>query len=217
MKIKPKFRSLYDGTYVGSTHHLLVLEGWEPVDNCDDADVIIFNGGEDIGTELYHEHPIQRGIPHLPSNRDNEEADIFEDYCGSDKLLIGICRGAQFLNVMNGGGLWQDVNNHGHSHTMRVQPTGEYIEVTSTHHQMMRPAPHGNLIGVSHVSTHKQAQHDTYDNPVPGVDAEIVWYPDTGSLCVQGHPEYVPGSRFAEYFFELAYKCLEEIRYAVDA
>ena len=36
-----------------------------------------------------------------------------------------------------------------------------------------------------------------------GVDAEIVRYNATNTLCIQGHPEYVPTSRFAELTREL--------------
>ena len=40
----------------------------------------------------------------------------------------------------------------------------------------------------------------------PDLDVEIMWYPKHRSLCIQGHPEYVPGSHFADYCLRLVSK-----------
>lgn len=183
--------------------------GLEQVHNPAKADIIIWNGGEDIATSIYNEDPISRNIPKSLSKRDREEIDMFNEFSyGSTKLLLGICRGAQLLNVLNGGSLWQDVNGHHTSHPMMDLRTGETIQVTSTHHQQFRPGVLGQLIGVSSQSTAKAAMGELkHFIKVPdlkhGQDAEIVWYPHTRSLCIQGHPEYVPGSRFSDYTLDL--------------
>lgn len=209
-----KFHSIEDYGGADSSTSLFTGWGWKPTDNLDGADVIIFNGGTDIATEIYDEKPIMRGIPALMSVRDRDECEIFEKYRGKRKLLLGICRGAQLLNCLNGGSLWQDVNNHGGSHDMLDILTGEVLRVTSTHHQQMRPnLSDGVLIGISSESSRKFAWNSTgqfhpYDiskGTIPQpleeheYDTEIMWYPKSNSLCIQGHPEYVPGSRFAEY------------------
>ena len=110
-------------------------------------DLMVFTGGEDVNPALYGEKP------HV-STRFNEKRDRFErqvwtDY--KDIPKIGICRGGQFLNVMNGGEMWQDVDKHGvsagHDMANLVDLGGtkfhrDYVlNVTSTHHQMMVPAP----------------------------------------------------------------------------
>lgn len=213
MKKKFKFHSIEDFGGADSSHRLFTLWGWESVNSPDEAEIIIFNGGTDIATEMYGETPISPYIPHKRSERDIYEDSIFAAFHGK-KFLLGICRGAQFLNVMNGGTLWQDVNNHGRNHDMVDLRTGEVLKVTSTHHQQMRPnLKTGQLIGVSNECTVKRAQgvvsgfNPKNTEPKDGPDVEIVWYPGTTSLCIQGHPEYVPGSRFAEYTKELLLSC----------
>lgn len=144
------------------------------------------------------------------------EIKIFNTY--PNKFKVGICRGAQLLNCLNGGTLWQDVNNHGRDHIMIDTRTQEKIVVTSTHHQMMRPNyDTGVIIGVADQSTEKRSEHDHWSSrggvffPDDHKDTEIVWYPSTQTLCVQGHPEYVPGSHFAKYFFDLLANCINEV------
>lgn len=184
--------------------------GMQQVMNPEMADVIIFNGGEDIGTSIYGELPVHRGIPAQQSNRDKTEISIFNKYAGHPtKLLLGVCRGGQLLNCLNGGSLYQDVNGHGVSHPMYDVRTGEILHITSTHHQQFIPnLDKGEVIGVSSCSTAKQneaglSHYEKAKDLKDGRDVEIVWYPETHTLCIQGHPEYVPDSRFADYTLEL--------------
>lgn len=219
-----KFHSIEDFGGADSSHRLFTGWGWEHTDP-DAADVIVFNGGTDIATSIYGEKPIPGwGIAEHPSFRDQHEIDMFNDFKG-EKLLLGICRGAQLLNCLNGGTLWQDVNNHGRSHNMLDLRTGEILKVTSTHHQQMRPnLEKGELIGVASESTVKTAQgivvrpSPTKDlssfqqflhpkGDMDFVDTEVVWYPTTRSLCIQGHPEYVPESHFARWSKALIESC----------
>lgn len=207
------FISLYD-TPMDGCKSLFHDEGFKEVFKVEQADIIIFNGGTDIGASMYGEHAVYTRSA-TPSQRDRVESDIFTMY--PDKFKVGICRGSQFLNVMNGGKLWQDVNHHGGSHMMTDTRTGEKVMVTSTHHQMMRPKREtGIVIGVADEATFKRSEHDHWTSK-GGVffdddhrDTEIVWYPQTRSLCVQGHPEYVPGTHFADYFFKLMSECYLE-------
>lgn len=201
MNSTPSFVSLFDGNGPGSTTYMLQKFGMKELPRAaiPDADIIVFNGGADIGTTIYGEQPAQFGGPKNPSNRDHQEIDIFNRWKGK-KFFFGICRGAQLLNCLNGGTLWQDVNNHERNHSMVDLATGKVIHITSTHHQMMRPSPNGKVIGVSYESTHKTAEHERETGPLGTLqDVEIVWYPENQSLCIQGHPEYVPDSFFAKY------------------
>lgn len=196
-----------------------VYYGLQQVHTPDEADIIIWNGGEDIGTSIYGEQPQMNGIPHKPSARDLEEIAMFNKFKGRPhQLLLGICRGSQLLNCLNGGKLYQDVNNHGGTHEMVDLDTKEVLKVTSTHHQQMRPNPkEGHVIGVSSESTRKLSGANGIENFKPwhfghreGVDVEIVWYPKTHTLCIQGHPEYTPISRFATYTRDLITKCWDD-------
>lgn len=203
-----------DGFYNGTMTKLLKDYGLEAVEKAEDADVLVFNGGADIATEIYGEAPVFRGIPQRKSHRDKTEIALYDEFVGS-KFMFGICRGAQLLNCLNGGTLWQHVNNHGRDHEMIDLTTKEVMMITSTHHQMMRPTHLGQIIGVSNVNNSREAEEGhMFRKPASdiseGQDVEVVWYPNTRCLCIQGHPEYVPGSRFADWSFNLMQKKYEE-------
>lgn len=215
------FVSLHD---TDGTAFYLKQAGMIEVYSPSDADLIVFNGGEDIATELYGERPVMARIPKIVSVRDQHERYVFEKFSAPafKKMFLGICRGSQLLNVLNGGTLWQHVNNHGRTHVIWDVESGDAYMATSTHHQQMRPnLKTGDLVAVARESTEKMADgrtykgqpadmganFESYNGPDKAVsdalDTEIVWYPGTRTLCIQGHPEYVPGSEFANYCLQL--------------
>lgn len=181
--------------------------GFDVVMDIEDADIVQFTGGEDVSPELYgeHKHPETFCNP----ARDQEEKDYFT-YCLRNKIpMVGICRGAQFLNVLNGGSMYQHVDNHAISgtHNMTDFVTGVSHHVTSTHHQMMIAGPEGQIVGgvIPARSTYRESFFDQVQTFYPTEftgDTEVVFYTETNSLCFQPHPEYdSKGCR--EYFFEL--------------
>lgn len=197
-----KFVSLHD---TDGTAFYLKQAGMVEIHNPEEADIIVFNGGEDIATELYGEKPVMRRIPRVVSTRDQDERYVFEKYSAMGKFFLGICRGAQLLNVLNGGKLWQHVNNHGLSHPITDSSGDTYI-ATSTHHQMMRPGKLGEVIATALEATAKMADGVSFEGSQDRnveADVEIVWYKGNRTLCIQGHPEYVPGSEFANYCLKL--------------
>jgi len=165
-------------------------QGWTPVDEADwSTDLIQFTGGEDVDPSYYGEkrHPSTRSNP----VRDAWESTIYHENLGTTPMA-GICRGAQFLNVMNGGRLWQNVTNHAIAgkHEAFCNVFEKPLMVTSTHHQMMIPAGRGKVLMAAQVAGVKStAEEDFQGNLSP--DIEAVFYPETQSLCYQPHPEYV--------------------------
>lgn len=103
------------------------------------ADIIVFPGGADVNPKLY-------GFKEHPSTYISEYSDkrdiVAYEAMRPDQLAVGICRGAQFLCVMNGGKLIQNVKGHaiGRTHPIRTvqSPTIE-LQALSLHHQMMYP------------------------------------------------------------------------------
>ena len=107
------------------------------------------------------------------------------------KPMAGICRGGQFLNVMNYGKMFQNVNGHAISGTHAAYDNnGNEFQVTSTHHQMMRPHADGKTILIAERST--RLETDTLVFEGSGEDCEAVFYEKTKSLCYQPHPEMCP-------------------------
>lgn len=178
--------------------------GFKGARSVEDADIICFTGGEDVDPALYGEKPLPN--THFNRQRDDFEAGIYGEALGLNKPMIGICRGSQFLNVMQGGKLWQHVNNHavGAGHAISCMKTGEEIEgMTSTHHQMMRPTEGAEYIALAALSTLKQAENDVEAREKPELDdVEVVWYADSLCLCFQPHPEFSHGP-CRDYFLGL--------------
>lgn len=163
--------------------------------NLKEADIVIFSGGTDISPTIYGEFTVHPLTQKADRKRDSLENKIYVASLAKKKVLVGVCRGAQLLNCLNGGLLWQHVDNHTNT-THMVMYTDEKgnrygVMTTSDHHQMMRPAKHARILGVCNKATIKCT--GTEDNPVTedeDIDPEIVWYPRTKSLCYQPHPEW---------------------------
>lgn len=221
-----RFYSIFDGNFDSATSPLFQLYGMKRVNLESNPRVVVFNGGADIGTSIYGEKPCEHGGPLAPSQRDLDEIDIWKQIKDDPEVLkVGICRGSQLLNCLNGGTLWQDVNGHNRGdHLMTIIETGEKMVVTSTHHQMMRPTKEAIIIAVANEATQKRAEHDIcrLGNPHLSTgkfnddynDTEIVYYPSTHTLCIQGHPEYVPHSDFARFCIDLIINKVSEMTHA---
>lgn len=174
--------------------------GWEVTRDLLAADLVQFTGGADVSPYLYGEekHPTTYNDP----RRDLVESGYYQVSLLLKKPMAGICRGGQFLNVMNYGKMFQNVNGHAISGTheaevvYRTDGKGEGIEepfiyqVTSTHHQMMRPHADGKVLLIAERAT--RLETDTLVFEGSGEDCEAVFYEKTKSLCFQPHPEFCP-------------------------
>lgn len=189
--------------------------GYSVIEDIEEADIVQFTGGEDVTPHYYQEAKHPRS--YCNEIRDAQEMDYFQWCREAGMPMVGICRGGQFLNVANGGSMWQHCNNHAihGTHTLIDLPTGYSYEVSSTHHQMMNPADHGEILAVASEATWVECMEDK-DTVVRyeqdrGEDVEVVWYEDTRSLCFQPHPEYFDKDHpCQEYFFELVSEFLED-------
>ena len=72
----------------------------------DSVDGIIIGGGDDISPHLYGGHIVASA--RLDPDRDALERGLVEAAFAAGKPVLGICRGAQMLNVALGGTLHQD-------------------------------------------------------------------------------------------------------------
>ncbi len=167
---------------------LFLSLGYSIGDNLD-VDLVCFTGGEDVSPELYgaNKHPTTFNNP----SRDAYEADIFQLCKDRGIPMVGICRGAQFLNVMSGGEMYQDVSYHVGSHLITDLETGESIWVSSTHHQMMKPSSKAVLVASAHLAGERVWwDNGVFNKDTSKEDIEVVFYPETKALCFQPHPEF---------------------------
>lgn len=70
---------------------------------------VIITGGHDVDPVLYAEESEVR--PRYDSERDAFESEIIDDALDRSLPLLGICRGAQLLNVRRGGNLYQELRS----------------------------------------------------------------------------------------------------------
>jgi len=160
-------------------------------------DGFLFTGGQDVNPKLYGQEKNEH-CGEICDMRDRMEAYIFrEAVLNQNKPALGICRGIQFLNVMLGGSLHQDIptefsNTITHSqkppydvpaHNVRIisgtplhKLAGkECIEVNSSHHQ-----------GINRIAKGLEIMALADDGLV-----EAVYMPAHPHVwAVQWHPEY---------------------------
>lgn len=74
----------------GATNYASWIDNYELVSRLEDANIVLFTGGEDVCPELYGEQPHYTTIYNI--DRDLQEKEIFERM-SSSQIAIGICRG----------------------------------------------------------------------------------------------------------------------------
>lgn len=213
--------------------------GIQKAKSIEDCTFVCFTGGEDVDPSLYGEKAL-RGT-HFNDLRDGFDSGVYgqaKTVFKDEKIkpCVGICRGGQFLNVMNGGKLWQDVDRHTNYHTLWDPHIQEEFFVTSTHHQQMIPHHSGVLVAYAGISHNKVAFgrgwscsmdsaglrgkecyskglaiQDAKDPIHPSIDAEVVWYPETQDLCFQPHPEFSTAKECRSYFVNVFDRYVKEL------
>lgn len=172
-------------------------EGFQVVKDQSGANIVCFGGGDDVSPELYGENNT-----HSYSNmkRDLHCIYIYNKARSLGQPCVGICRGGQFLHVMNGGKLIQHIEGHRNkTHsvcdiTVAGPIHGElWLDVTSDHHQAMWVKEGYNP------EVLLKSEDGIAECIVRGLK-----YRSKPDICYQPHPEWVPkGHECREYFFEL--------------
>ncbi|MCM1246445.1 MAG: gamma-glutamyl-gamma-aminobutyrate hydrolase family protein [Roseburia sp.] len=134
-------------------------------------DGFLFTGGQDVSPNLYAQR-ITPACGQCCKERDEMEAVLFRLAYEQDKPVLGICRGIQYINVIMGGTLYQDLPGEHPSDTEHHQKPPydqpvhsveiaeksplysllkkEAIMVNSYHHQAIRAlAPKLSAMAVS--------------------------------------------------------------------
>lgn len=190
------FESFLQGLFPGK--EIEYVKNWKDTR----LNLIVFTGGEDVSPSMYGENTGK--YTHTNAKRDQKESDDYHSiYYGTPRL--GICRGAQFLTVMNGGKLIQHVEGHkGCLDTIEtyVPGSGKYvIKVPSDHHQMMFPynlsKDRYEILGHSEYfksNTYLNGDNQEIELPDNFLEPEIIYYPQHNSLAIQSHPEWITDS-----------------------
>ena len=178
-------------------------------------DLIQFTGGSDVSPVLYNE--VALPTTHSHWERDASEAAVYEKARALGIPMVGVCRGLQFLHVMNGGTLYQHKENHGTPHSIRAsnsplkmmadgRGTEPYddrlLSVNSIHHQLCRHNLDMVVLATSSVCS----------DP-PFLEIEAAYYLKTRCFGVQFHPEFMhseaPGLK---WYIENVKELLKEVK-----
>lgn len=155
-------------------------------------DYIIFDGGADVNPMFYNQ--INTGLSRISVFRDLYDTGLFHMYKNFPVAFIGICRGAQFLNVMLNGSLEQDIKpSHSQFHDVKLADNTnllwyagkDLITVNSYHHQAC------DRVSDSVVPTIFHSEYNTIEGfesleTIPINDKLVPKY-----KAVQCHPEYL--------------------------
>ena len=199
-----------------ATNYASWINNHKLVDNIEDADIVLFTGGEDVDPSIYGKERHPRTYSNL--ERDLAEKAEFEKM-KPNQLALGICRGSQLLCALNGGLLIQDCSGHAMFETHEItNDSGITLNITSTHHQMQYPF-NLNKKDYDLLYFAKPNRSHYYDGDgiehVP-YEPEIVYYHVKGkpcSLAIQGHPEMMRNtSPVINVLNKLIEKCLTDAR-----
>lgn len=187
-----------------SYERMFIDAGYTIVTTVKAADFVQFTGGEDITPLLYKQQDHPKTISNI--HRDRYEVQVVDECVKQNKPMVGICRGAQLLCALGGGDLYQHVNNHTAIHSIIDIASGDSVEVSSTHHQMMIMPENAELIAYANgQASFKESMSDEGDvlvNEEDKIDVEAIYIPNIKALCFQPHPEMGPRN-CTDYFFQL--------------
>ena len=161
-------------------------------------DGLVLQGGADVSPASYGEEPLR---PEWSGDRvrDLYEIDLLWECVIQQKPVLGVCRGAQLINVAFGGTLWQDIGTQvpdalghvdsqaydSHAHEIefvpasglgRLYPVQKRARVTSIHHQAVKDLGRGLAVEA----------HSVPDNIIEA----IRWRGASYVLGLQWHPEF---------------------------
>ena len=160
------------------------------------CDGFLFTGGHDVSPELYSEKPVDDSVI-CCKDRDEMESWYLKYAISSDKPLLGICRGIQFINAALGGTLYQDLPTQHPSGIDHHQKPPYDIPVHTV--SIVKDSPLGKLLDTEQLSVNSY-HHQAVKDLSPRLKAmaistdgliEAVFMPEHRFLwAVQWHPEF---------------------------
>ena len=157
----------------------------------------LFTGGQDVNPKLYGQEK-RKHCGEICDMRDRMETYIFrEAILNQNKPALGICRGIQFLNVMLGGSLHQDIPTELPSTIIHSQNSP--YDVPSHYVRIISGTPLHKLVGKENIEVNS-SHHQGINRIAKGLEimaraddglVEAVYMPEHPHVwAVQWHPEY---------------------------
>lgn len=160
------------------------------------CDGFLFTGGHDVSPDVYHEAPLP-GVTESCGKRDVMEKIVLETALKTDKPLLGICRGIQFINASLGGTLYQDIPAQHPSDTVHHQSAPYDVPVHEV--SVVKGTPLYACLAADRLAVNSY-HHQAVKTLAPALEAmafspdgliEAVYLPRMRFLwAVQWHPEF---------------------------
>lgn len=160
----------------------------------DNVQGLILSGGHDVDPHLYGEEPEQKIGPTWPA-RDHFDMRLLKLAEEKGIPVLGICRGAQIINVAHGGSLYQDLSyrsehtlKHSQNHTPSLPTHGMKVDenshlakilgktsfmVNSFHHQLLKEI----ALDLVQVATASDGVAEGIENK-EGTVIGVQWHPE---------------------------------------
>jgi len=164
-------------------------------------DGLVLQGGADVSPTSYREEPLR---PEWSGDRvrDLYEIELLWEFVIQGKPVLGVCRGAQLINVACGGTLWQDISEYvpgavahrdgdlydRHHHAIEFAPGGQLAR--------LYPGLHGGRVNSIHHQAVRELGADLQVEAVSQDDSivEAIRWQGSGYLFgCQWHPEFHSG------------------------
>jgi putative glutamine amidotransferase len=191
-----------------SDHEFVTLHPGDGVPDITGFGGLVFSGGIDIDPSLYNASASYANAPAAFNTvRDSFEKDLYHAAVAHHLPILGICRGMQFINVLHGGSLRQDLGHDGNAihravpadkkHNAAVKQDTMLMQLFLDHEANAEQSDESDAITFEINSAH----HQVIDRL--GTGLTISCYSEDGVpeamekmntdgsflLCVQWHPE----------------------------
>jgi putative glutamine amidotransferase len=156
----------------------------------------VITGGHDVDPVLYAEE--SQVLPKYDPERDAFESAIIDDALQRNLPLLGICRGAQLLNVRLGGNLHQDLRNHREhtSHRRTIFPLKTLLVERNTRLHALLGAERASINSLHNQSIARVGNGlDVSGRDLDGIIQAVEDPQRRFLLGVQWHPEFLLLSR----------------------
>jgi putative glutamine amidotransferase len=186
-------------------------------------DGLVLQGGSDIAPATYGETPLR---PEWAGDRvrDLYELELFQAFLAAGKPVLGICRGAQLINVAFGGTLYQDlaaqvpgslthrdgVKYDNNFHAVRIVPDCRLAQlygardratINTIHHQAVKTLGRELVVEA-------RSEPDGVVEAIrwqgPGYVFGVQWHPE---FIDPNNPDLLDGAPILEEFLDAARKC----------
>jgi putative glutamine amidotransferase len=159
-------------------------------------DGLVLQGGADISPLAYGEEPRKPEWAGDPL-RDQYEISLVKAFTAAGKPVLGICRGAQVINVALGGSLHQDIPAHRsddydqHAHEVRLEPGSGLARLYGRLYGDLGPR---RVVSIHHQAINRLAPGLKVEARADDGVIEAVRGTGASYICaVQWHPEFHGG------------------------